>query len=333
LEALHGNGIKEPVLDLILGTAYLGKNDPVKAGASIQEYLEKNPEDSRAKHLYGLALNAQGKRAEAVNYFEDALNASPPIMESLGQLVTIDIAGKDLDSALKRITRQIESNPSNGELYQLLGRVHLLRKELEQAEAACLKAIEIQPKLVQAHTDLAQVYFVTKRTDLATARLDEVIKLDSRNVGALMLSGIIYQQRNDINKAREAYEAALAINPSFVSAANNLAYIYSEYLGETDKALKLAKAAKDGAPEDPNISDTLGWALYKRGNYDWALTYLQESASKLPDNTEVQFHLGMTYYQLGNLGSAKEALTKALASGTEFRGAADAKRVLSEIPE
>ena len=333
LEDLRAKGVKEPVLDLLLGTAYLGKNEPVKAGASLQKYLEKNPGDSRAKHLFGMALNTQGKRAESIKYFEDALNGSPPVLDSLKQLVTIDIAAKNLDAASGRITRQIELNPSNGELYLLLGRVQILRKKIDQAENAFLRAIELDPKLVQGYTDLAQIYTVTNKADLAMTRLDEVLKLDPKNVGALMLSGILYQQKNDINKAREAYEAVMTINPGFVSAANNLAYIYCEFVGDNDKALKFAKTAKDGAPEDPSISDTFGWALYKSGNYDWALGYLKESASKLPGNAEVQFHLGMTYYQLGDMSSAKQTLTKALAIGSEFRGQADAKRVLSEIPE
>ena len=101
--------------------------------------------------------------------------------------------------------------------------------------------------------------------------MDEVIKIDPKNIGALMLSGILYQQSGDIPKAREAYEAVVALSPGFAPAANNLAYIYCEYLGDTDKALKLASTARDVAPDNPNIADTLGWTLYKRSNYEWAL--------------------------------------------------------------
>ena len=56
---------------------------------------------------------------------------------------------------------------------RLLGRVHIVRKEMDQAEAAYLKAIEIDPKLVQAFMDLAQVYVVTKKFDKALVKLDE----------------------------------------------------------------------------------------------------------------------------------------------------------------
>ena len=86
----------------------------------------------------------------------------------------------------------------------------------------------------------------------------------------------------DIPKAREAYEAVVALNPGFAPAANNLAYIYCEYMGDTEKALRLAKTAREGAPDNPNIADTLGWVLYKRSNYEWALTYLRRAPQSCP---------------------------------------------------
>jgi hypothetical protein len=49
---------------------------------------------------------------------------------------------------------------------------------------------------------------------------------------------------------------------------------------------------KEQAPEDPRISDTLGWLLYKRGVHQRALGLLKESAAKLPSNPQVQITSG-----------------------------------------
>ena len=35
--------------------------------------------------------------------------------------------------------------------------------------------------------------------------------------------------------------------------------------GDRDRALALAQTAKEQAPEDPQVSDTLGWNFYRRG--------------------------------------------------------------------
>jgi len=150
-------------------------------------------------------------------------------------------------------------------------------------------------------------------------------------MGAVMLSGILHEQGGNFQAAQKAYEAVLELNPGFVPAANNLAYIYSEYLNNAERAFILAKAAREKAPEDANVADTLGWIIYKMGNYQWALTYLQESAAKMPDSAEVQFHLGMANYQLGNSEEAKRALTRALSIDPGLKGAEDARKALAEI--
>ena len=88
---------------------------------------------------------------------------------------------------------------------------------------------------------------------------------------------------------------------------------------------------KEMAPDEPIISDTLGWVLYKRGVYQPALALLRDSATRLPDNPEAQYHLGMTYYRLQEREAAKEALARALTLSSQFPGAGEARRTLAEL--
>ena len=101
--------------------------------------------------------------------------------------------------------------------------------------------------------------------------------------------------------------------------------------GGEGEALQLAQMAKEALPDDPRVSDTLAWVLYKRGVYERAVTLLQDSAAKLPENPTVHYHLGMAYSKVGNKPEAKKALTTAVASTRPFREQADAKRALAEL--
>ena len=123
----------------------------------------------------------------------------------------------------------------------------------------------------------------------------------------------------------------MALNPRFAAATNNLAWIYSEHGGDKDKALQLAQIAKEQAPDDPRISDTLGWILYKRGVYQRALALLKESAAKLPDNVQVQYHLGMAYRQVGENDNARKALQLAVSSAEAFTGKDEARKALADL--
>jgi Flp pilus assembly protein TadD len=146
-----------------------------------------------------------------------------------------------------------------------------------------------------------------------------------------MLSGVIYYRRGDVSKAEEVYERALAVNPRFAPAANNLAYLLSARGGDKEKALQLAQKAKEVAPDDPHISDTLGRILYNRGVYQRALTLLKESAAKLPESPEVQYHFGMASLKAGDKETAKKSLATAAASPVNFVGKEEAKKALAQL--
>src|SRR5207253_2343946 len=111
----------------------------------------------------------------------------------------------------------------------------------------------------------------------------------------------------------------------------NLAWLYTEHGGDKERALQLAQVAKEVAPEDPRISDTLGWILYKRGVYQQAVGLLKESAGKLPDAPLIQYHLGLASLKAGDKEGARKALTAAVNSPNTFAGKEEARKALAEI--
>ena len=113
---------------------------------------------------------------------------------------------------------------------------------------------------------------------------------------------------------------------------HNLASNIGEDGGNLDVALGLAQTAKEQAPEDPVMSDTLGWIYYKKHVYTKAIGLLQETAAKLPENAVVHYHLGMAYLKNDNTDLAKQALTKALQLGRDFTGREEAREALKTLP-
>ena len=194
-----------------------------------------------------------------------------------------------------------------------------------------LKAIELEPELAAAYFDLGEMYAYLGKDELAEAKLNDSLSRDPNNVKAFMLLGMLHQKAGNMEEAQIVYEKALEIDPEFVVAANNLAYIHSEYTGDLEKGFKIASKAHDANPDDPNVADTLGWILYKQEDYRWAKSLLEKSASKLDDNPEAFYHLGMVQLKTGDKEAAKQSLTKALELGTDFKGADDARNALESI--
>jgi Flp pilus assembly protein TadD len=303
----------------------------VNAAAAFETIVAKAPKDPRGPHLVGVALLAQNRRAEAKKRFEDALTLAPDYVEPLAELAELAIAERQPDAAVDRVERQMARAPKSGAIPQLLGRLHERRGDTQRAEAAYLKALEIQPTMASPYVALARLYSNSGKHDQALRNVAEALKRRPKDLGAQMLQGIVYEQKGDVAGAMKAYEKALALNPRFALAANNLAYLYSEHGGDKNRALALAELAREMAPDEPRISDTLGWILYRRGVYQRALALLKESASKLSDNVEVQYHLGMTYAKLGDKASARQALGRAVTSRASFAGKDEARRLLAEL--
>ena len=144
-----------------------------------------------------------------------------------------------------------------------------------------------------------------------------------------MLSGNIYQKLNEENKAIKIYRKMISINPNFVPALNNLAYLLGNKSENREEALRLALQASDLALDDPYISDTLGWILHLKGEFRWAQSVLEKSAQLLSDNAEVHYHLAMSYYMMGMDEAAKKNFLKALDNDAEFSGREESKLCLS----
>jgi tetratricopeptide (TPR) repeat protein len=96
-----------------------------------------------------------------------------------------------------------------------------------------------------------------------------------------------------------------------------------------DKAHDLAQKARQLAPTNPQNADTLGWILYKKRQYSWALSLLQEAADKMPAEAEIQYHLGLIHYMMGVEAPARDSLQRALQLDATAGWAPAARQALS----
>jgi tetratricopeptide (TPR) repeat protein len=331
LERLLASQPKLVSAQVLLALAYLSQKRPAQAAEVARKVVASAPQDPRGPDILGVSLAGQGKRDEASRAFENSLALAPAYLDPLTHLIALAVADKRWDWAIDRTQKQIALAPKSGVHQALLGDLYAARGNSKLAEEAYLKAIDLDPQLFGAYFELSNLYLRARQYDQALAKTNELIKANPTNPAPLMLSGIVYELKADIPNARSAYERALALNPRFAAAANNLAWIYSEYGGDKDKALQLAQTAKEQAPEDPRISDTLGWIMYKRGVYQRALALLKESADKLPNNPQVQYHLGMAYQQVGDRDNARKALELAVTSSESFIGKDEARKALAAV--
>jgi len=316
----------------LLATAYLAQQKSDQALAVYQKMTELFPKDPRPSFLMGSVLLGQGKQADARKAFEKSNEVSPDYLPPVEKLVDLDLADKQYAAAMDRVQKVIDKDPKLAQPWALRAKIYLVQRDFAHAEPDLLKAIELDPKLEPAYQLLAELYLASNRQEEAIAKLSAFVENNkgASAAPALLQLATIQEQLKHFDAARDAYEKLLTVAPNMPFALNNLAVLYSEHFGQLDKAYDLAKRAKEAANE-PHIADTLGWILFKRGDYNGALQLLQESAGKLPNLPEIQFHLGMTYYMLGEEEPARVALQNAVDASADFPAKDEARRRLSML--
>ena len=295
---------------LLLARAYLAQRNTDQALAVYRHMAELFPKDPAPPFFSGLIL-ARLKQPDAREQLEKSLQIAPNYLPAVEALVDLDLADKQYANALDRIVKQIDHDPKLAKAWAIRAKIYLAQRDFTHAEADLLNAIELDPKLEPAYVWLAQVYAGSGRQEQAIEKLNAFVAKNDKDVTTLMQLAVINQQMKHFDAARDAYEKLLAVDPKFLPALNNLAVVDSENLGRLDAAYDLAKKAREASPQEPHTADTLGWILIKKGEYQNALQLLQESAGKLSDSPDVEYHLGVAYYMLGQDGPARVALQRA----------------------
>jgi tetratricopeptide (TPR) repeat protein len=281
--------------------------------------------------LLGTTLVQQKDKAGARAAFDQALKLAPDNMRAFEQLVNLDLMEKQYTAAQQRVQQKIGQNPKSGALQMLLANVLVVRGDTNQAESVLQKAIELQPDSQQAYLMLAQLYTAANQNQKALADLKAALAKNPKDAGAWLLMGMTYNAEKDYKNASDAYEKLLTVAPNNGVALNNLAYLYAENLGQLDKGYQLARQARNLAPADPSVADTLGWILYRKGQYSSALSLFRESAAKLYSVPDVQFHLGMTCYMMGDEANARTAFQHALQLNGDFPETNECKQCLAVL--
>jgi tetratricopeptide (TPR) repeat protein len=314
---------------LLLAAAYGSLDRFDDATAVLQDQARLAPQDPEAQVALGLTFRQAKRNDEARQAFEKAAQLAPDNLVVINQLIELDLLGKHFDVARQRIARQFQKTPDAPAAHFWEAKILAAEGKWDLAEAEARKTLQLDPNFSIAYDLLVETYVAANKLPQAVSELQGLLSKNPNNAPTLMTLALLYERMQDYPKERDAYEKLLAINPENVPALNNLAYLYTERLNDLDKAYDLARKAHDLQPQDAAAGDTLGWTLYKRGDYQQALPILQESAEKAPDTAEIQFHLGMTAYMMGQTDLARVALRKAASAAKDFEGKEESKRRLA----
>ena len=289
-------------VDYALGRIYAGKGD----------------RDRARKHLHA-ADEAMPNNAEVLENWLELDRREQQLAKQKGASAERTAAlDQRLSETIARIDAAVAAKPDDARLWQVAGLAKVMQEKLDEAEADFRKAIELDPTDRGAYERLGRFYAATGRTDKTVEVYEKAVELRPDDSGFHHYLGMLYELRGDSGRAIMRYEDAVRLDPNLAEAKNNLAYIYADQGKNLDRALDLAQDAKTLLPDNPSVSDTLGWVLYKRGAHGAAISYLKEAEAATKDGDAslgvVRHHLALAYEANGDTALAIEALDRSLAA-------------------
>ena len=305
--------------------AELNRNTPDSAEADLKTAISMAPRDAQAYVELGTLQFEQKRFPEGVASMEQALGYNPNSVDALRMLLNYDLYMKEPGKALDRVNAQIAKSPTNSDFLDLLCQLQIQTSKLDQAALTAQKAIQMNPRDGEAVMLFTRIEVQRGQTANAISVWEQWLNTHPNDAGAFAVLGMLEESSGKLADAEAHYRKSLAIQPQQPLAANNLAYQMLESGANVDVALTLAQTARQGMPDSPTTADTLAWAYYYKGAYDFARDLLETAVKAEPNDAAMQYHLGMVYEKLKDTSDARVHLTRAISLDPHSPAASDAR--------
>lgn len=170
----------------------------------------------------------------------------------------------------------------------------------EEALEAFLRADAVAPEQIVASRLLANQYFDLGRYEEALAVLNRpTVNTPGQSLEIRFDRGRTLEQLGRIDEAEAELWTALQMAPQNPVLLNHLGYLWVDSGRRVEQGAEMIARAFAADPRNANVQDSLGWAQYRRGQYETAVATLEEAVSKQPANAEINDHLGDAYWRVG----------------------------------
>ena len=266
---------------------------------------EKNPEFMNPIFHMGCIYDKMGNLNEALIWLEIAYDKEKENVDYLQKYGDCLVKSDDenniskgiliLEQGIKFFTGNIDIISSLAKGYEKQGRlieaINLLEKVKNYSEFFNNKA-----KIFQ----LAYYYEQNKELTKAIECFKKVLKLDNKNIEALLHIGYIYRSIKENIKAFKCFKQVLILEKKNFSAYYGLARLYQSLENHSEEAINSYKVCLELNPESIEANLQLGILYLKEKKYEDSLTCLKKVISLEPNNILGLVSLGNVYLENKN---------------------------------
>lgn len=245
-----------------------------------------------------------------------ALYADPDL--DLGRVLVGDLFESHEDYA--RANRAYAGVPPESDVsYSVKVRMAKNLERLDRHDEAAKELTDLAqrfPERPEPLIELGDIYRGDSRFDEAVKAYDAAIArigtIEPRHWVLFYTRGIALERSKQWPRAEADFLQALELEPEQPLVLNYLGYSWLDQGKHVDRAQEMIERAVEQRPRDGYIIDSLGWAHYLRGNYEQAVTHLEQAVVLVADDPTINDHLGDAYWRVGRTFEARYQWQRAL---------------------
>lgn len=271
--------------------------NPKKTARIIQ-----NPNDGVAEALFSIAATLrQGNAGIDLAHMFISMAIYENQDYDLAKLLLADILeSRDMYADANDVYDTIPKSSDAYYTVQLKKANNYMTMQDYDAAEILLKSMAYDMDSYQVYLDLGDVLRMKNKNDEAIEYYERAIKklknADSSQWPLYYALGIAYEQDEQWGKAEKSFQKALELSQNHYLVLNYLGYVWIKQGKNVDQAFMMIVDAYNQAPNDGNVIDSLGLALYRLGYYGMAVKYLEKAAEIEPSNAVISDHLGDAYW-------------------------------------
>lgn len=236
--------------------------------------IRQDPTSADAQFLLGYVYFRDDEPRRSLAAFTAGARTRRPGVNSLRVVASDYVLLKDFTDASKWFGVVAKEEPSNSENWYLLGRSQYNENRFQEAANSFQRVLVLRPRDVTAENNL----------------------------------GLAWQGMNEMTKAKQAFQTAIAwqgAHPENAQPFLNMGIVLVDS-GHPRQAEQYLKSAASLAPENPKIREQLGRAYQQQKKYLQAQAQLEAAVKLAPRAAGLHFELGQIYYRRGLRSEAQQ---------------------------